>query len=96
MLEELISILEKTKLKISDDSDMVWTGYNGAKELRAEIDLYINQIKGGDLNGLEELSKYFLPTSTFQEHSISNGWADEYLRLAEGFDKIYYSLKDKA
>ena len=96
MLEELNSIIEKIKLKISDDSDMVWTGYNTAKELRDEIDLYINQFNGGDLNCLEELSKYFLPTSTFQEHSISNGWPDEYLKLAEAFDKIYYSIKGKA
>ena len=75
---------------------MVWTGYNTAKELRDEIDLYVNQIKRGDLKGLEELSKYFLPTATFQEHSVSNGWPDEYLRLAEDFDKIYNSLKGKA
>ena len=95
MREELNLILEKIKLKIADDSNMVWTGYDSAKELRDEIDVYINQIKNGDLNGLADLNTYFLPTSTFQEHSISNGWPDEYLRLAEEFDKIYHSLKGK-
>jgi len=39
------------------------------------------------------LNMLFAPTGTFQEHSISNGWSNEYLALAEKFDKIYDALK---
>lgn len=95
MINELFSIMESAKEKISDDSDVVWTGYNTARELRDEIDLYVNQIKSGNFNGLEELYKHFFPTCTFQEHSISNGWMDEYINLAERFDKIYYAFKNR-
>ncbi len=94
MIPDLITILEKVKDKISDSSDIVWTGYDTAKELREEIQLYVNELSAGNLQSLKTIQIHFAPTSTFQEHSISNGWSDEYLRLAEKFDYIYSSLKN--
>ncbi|MFY7839221.1 MAG: hypothetical protein ACOVP7_03045 [Lacibacter sp.] len=94
MISRLIMLLEKVKDKVSDESDVVWTGYDTPKELREEIQLYITELSVGNLQSLEALHGHFLPTSTFQEHSLSNGWSDEYIRLAEKFDYIYTSLKN--
>ena len=94
MIEEIIKIAEIVKSKIHDGSSMGFTLYNNAKELRDEMDVYIMQLKANNMNGLEELYKLFLPTCTLQDISIPNGWSDEYLRLAERFDKIYYKLKN--
>ncbi|HLP37943.1 hypothetical protein [Lacibacter sp.] len=94
MISRLIIILEKVRDKVSDESDVVWAGYDTAKELREEIQLYINELSVGNLQSLKAIDRHFAPTSTLQEHSISNGWSDEYLRLAEKFDAIYSSLKN--
>lgn len=93
MSNGIISILEQVKEHITDDSDMVWTGYNSAKELRDELDTYIQQLTENDTACLEKLHGHFLPTSNFQEHSLSNGWADAYLRLVEQFDANYALLQ---
>lgn len=92
MIDEIIKIIEVIKTKVSDSSDMVWTGYDSGKGLRDELDGYIKQLKTNDISCLTELQKHFLPTSTFQEHSISNGWADEYIHLANQFDKLHSAL----
>ena len=39
-----------------------------------------------------KINKLFLSTCTFQDISIPNGWADEYLSIAERFDKLYYTM----
>jgi hypothetical protein len=35
----------------------------------------------------------FLPTSTYQELAMSNGWSEEYLQIAEKLDSIYKRIK---
>jgi hypothetical protein len=92
MINELIVLMERVKTKISDDSDMTWVFSNSPKELRDEIDQCIIQIRNGDINGLDTLNMLFAATSAFQEHSLSNGWADEYITIAEKFDKLYHDL----
>ena len=96
MTQDLISLIEKVKEKITDNSAIIWTGYNSAKELRDELESYIEQLKSGDTSSIEELHTHFLPTSTFQEHSISNGWADEYIRLSEKFDSLYATINSSS
>jgi hypothetical protein len=94
MTKELIIIIQKVKDKITDDSDVVWTGYDSAKQLRDELETYLENLAMGDTTCIEKLHTHFLPTGTFQEHSISNGWADEYLSLSENFDSIYATMKN--
>ena len=93
MINELIKIIELIKNKISDSSDVTWTQYETAKEFRDDLDRYVARLKINDKSCLEDLNVLFAPTGSLQEHSISNGWSDEYLRLAEQFDKISYGLK---
>ena len=94
MTKELIILSQKVQDKITDDSDVVWTGYDTAKQLREELETYIENLKRGDTTCIEKLHTHFLPTGTFQEHSISNGWAEEYLSLSENFDNIYATMKN--
>jgi hypothetical protein len=89
MKQELIEIINKVKDKISEDSNMVWTHYDTPKELRDELESYTQGLRNGDMSSLEKIKVLFLPTATLQEHSISNGWPDEYLALAEKFDNLY-------
>ncbi|AXY73643.1 hypothetical protein D3H65_06465 [Paraflavitalea soli] len=93
LFQEVASIIVEVKEKITDDSDVVWAGYNSPIELRIEIDDHLALLRGGDYNALENIKVHFLPTCTFQEHSISNGWADEYITLSERFDSLYAKIK---
>jgi hypothetical protein len=89
MNQELFDIVNKVIDKISDDSDMTWTRYDTAKQLRDELELHMQKLQIGDMSSLEKIKLMFLPTATLQEHSISNGWPDEYLALAEKFENVY-------
>ena len=93
---ELIDIIKKVKEKITDDSDMVWTHYDNAKQLRDELDANVQKLKVGATSSLEELKMLFLPTATLQEHAICNGWTDEYLKFAAKFDNLYSTIKNRS
>ena len=88
MTSELIDLIKQVQSKIADDSNMTWTHYDKPEQLKNELDQYIKELQAGDFRPLEELKLLFLPTATLQEHSISNGWADEYMELSEKFDKL--------
>ena len=93
---ELIDTIKKIREKLTDDSDMVWTHYDNAKQLRDELDTNVQKLKMGDTSSLEELKMLFLPTGTLQEHAICNGWSDEYLKLASKFDTLYSIIKNRS
>ena len=96
MNQELIDIIKRVKEKISDDSDMVWTTYEDAGQLRTKLEACIEKLKVGDNTCLEQMRLLFLPTANLQEHSIVNGWPDEYLALAEKFDHLYSTIKNRS
>lgn len=90
---ELVSLIEIVISKVSDDSDMLWTRYGSPHELRKELTAIVEQLVSNDYSSLESLNIHFAPTSTFQEHSISNGWETEYITLSTKFDSLYNKLK---
>jgi hypothetical protein len=93
MITELIEIIKKVKRKITDSSDMVWTSYETSNQLRDELEVCINELQTGNTSSMEKIKTLFLPTGALQEHSISNGWADEFLTLSEKFDQLYIAIK---
>lgn len=93
LAKELISIIETVRNKFTDESDLLWTSYETANEVRDELDDCISRLNVGDKSCLENLNMHFLVTSTFQEHSLMNGWSEEFLGIAEKFDKIYAEMK---
>ncbi len=94
LLEEAIDILVKIKENIKENSDCVWTSYENATEIQNDIDKYISHLEKRNTDIIDEAYSHFLPTSTFQEHSMSNNWTKEYHKLATKFDKIYEHIKN--
>lgn len=92
-MNDLTEILNRIKEKITNSSDMLWTSYETAEDLRLELDIYIKKIAKVDLSFLNDLNIHFLPASTFQEHSLQNNWIEEYLELSNKFDAIYNKLR---
>ncbi|MGG9962381.1 hypothetical protein [Ferruginibacter sp. SUN106] len=93
LVTEVIQILVKVKNNIRDNSDCIWTYYETPEQMRSEIDKYILELEKGSTMFLDKIYMHFAPTAAYQEHSIANGWSDEYLELAGRFDKIYEVIK---
>ncbi|HEY0065709.1 MAG TPA: hypothetical protein VGB46_00050 [Flavisolibacter sp.] len=94
VFREAVDVLKTAKAKITDDSDIAWISYNSPADLRGLIGNLIERIEQKELKAIEDACFLFLPTSTFQEHAISNGWSGEYMNLAERFDKVYELTKE--
>ena len=94
-IEKAIGILERTKIHVTEESDTLWTCYENGREFRADIDDWIERLKSKDATVVEKISLAFVPTGKFQEHSLSNGWADEYLGLANQMDQCLVKLKQR-
>ena len=91
--EQLLDILEQVLKRIVDDSDVVWTRFDTPAALRAELASYSEQLEKGHFSCLRQLDLLFAPTGSLQEHSISNGWEEEFIRLSALFDSAYASLR---
>ena len=94
-ITRLIEMLKLIKSRTGKDADTSWSSYDDPQELRDELDEYISKLTDGNEEVLDTLNLLFAPTSTFQELSIANDWSDEYLAMAEEFDKIYEKTKKK-
>lgn len=91
-IKEIIAILKSIKKKINNQTDAIQAKYDYPIELKLEIEGALNNLKNGDLEVLEKLNQWFLPTGVFQEIAISNAWQDEFITLAERFDHLYKKL----
>ncbi len=92
-ITRLIEMLKQIKSRTGKDADTSWSSYDDPQELRDELDEYISKLTDGNEEVIDTLNLLFAPTSTFQELSIANDWSDEYLIMAEEFDKIFEKIK---
>lgn len=92
--QQVAGILRQIKTFISQYSDTVWAGFDNANEFLEELNQDIESIETCDYQALQKIHVEFLPTSTYQELSISNGWSDNYIKLSNDFDKLYEKLTE--
>jgi hypothetical protein len=93
--QKVADILKQIKALISQDTDTVWAGFDNAGKFLEELNQDIEKIENCDYQTLEKVHVEFLPTCTYQELSISNGWGDTYLKLSTDFDKIYERMSER-
>ena len=85
-------ILQEIKNKINLDTDTIWAGFDTVDIFLKELSEDIENIKLCNFKTLDKVNIEFAVTSTYQELSMSNGWSDDYLILAEKFDKVYEEI----
>lgn len=88
-MEELFSAFEKIIELLENSEDTIWANYTvvEAKEiLQTELKNYKQTQKLSD-SAKYRINFLFLPTGALQEISIDNGWGNEYLKIADIFDK---------
>jgi hypothetical protein len=92
-LEEFIVIFRNEIARITTDTDTCFTRFNTPQELKESLTAELNELQNGNLNKILSIYRHFAPTSTFQELSIQNGWAIEYMDIAGRIDELYKRIK---
>ena len=84
---ELVQVLgEARKLLARPDNDFAWSSWDDATDALREIDGLLSRIASGDMPKRLEVELLFAPTGPIQEVSLSSGWGEEFLGLANQFD----------
>lgn len=74
-------------------NDFSWSGWDGEDDAAREIDGIIFQLKSGQLPDPAQMRVLFAPTGPLQELSMSSGWGEEFLLLAESFDREFEQVQ---
>jgi hypothetical protein len=84
----LIAVLrEAAALLARPQNDFAWSSWEDADQALAEISRHIAALEAGNLPPRLQLTVLFAPTGAIQEVSISSGWGEEFLSLADRFDR---------
>jgi len=92
-IQVIIEIIKNINSRLTDQTDLTWTKYNRAYELKSELEKDIKELNNGNLEILEKLNLNFAPTGTFQEIAIPNGWGEDFILMANDFDQLYEKIK---
>lgn len=88
-LETLAAVLRETRALLAiPDNCFAWSSWHSAAEALAEMDAAIALCDAGGTPDIRRLGLLFDPTGAIQEVSISSGWAEEFLAVAERFDAV--------
>jgi hypothetical protein len=87
-------LLDARALIAWPDNNFDWSSWSGLDAALREIDGLVATLERGRVPSRLAMSVLFAPTGPIQEVSISSGWAEEFLALAERFDaaaEAFYS-----
>lgn len=93
--QNVVDILRQIKKNIKADTDIVWARFDSLENCLADLNQDISNIKNCNFVTLDKVQSEFLPTSTYQEISITNGWGNDYIKLSNDFDKLYNKLTER-
>ena len=92
-LQKLITILREAWSFLGlEDNDFSWSSWRDQNQAISEIDSIITKLENGSIPDIRVL---FAPTGPIQEVSLSGGWGNEFVELANRFDKEYKIVKNE-
>lgn len=85
-MENLRSVLREVRARLAGSgADFVSSGWDDQSHALAELDRHIASAEVNQVDPAA-LSLLFAPTGRLQEFSLANGWADDFLLLAQRCD----------
>ena len=85
----LVHVLESAiELVQIPDNDFAWSYWEDSDQASAEINKIISVLKSGGLPNRVDVAVIFAPTGPLQEISISSGWGDAFIKVAEKYDEV--------
>ena len=93
-LRKLIDVLKETRTLIAlDSNDFSWSSWTDQDRALSEIDSIIAELENGSV---PEIGILFAPTGPIQEVSLNSGWGNQFLELAERFEKEYELVRNRS
>ena len=93
-LQKLIDMLKESKRLVAQEgNDFSWSSWIDQHHALSEIDSIIAELQNGSV---PEIGVLFAPTGPMQEVSLCSGWGNQFLELAERFDKEYAILRNRS
>ncbi|WP_209349512.1 hypothetical protein [Pontixanthobacter sp. CEM42] len=86
-LKSLIDLIELVVNAVSVSDDFSYSGWKSKDHALAEMDEILEDLREGTFT-VDAVAMLFAPTGPLQELSMSNGWEEAYLSIAEQFDHI--------
>lgn len=87
--EALVHVLESViELLQIPDNDFCWSFWEDSDQASSEVSKLLNMVKEYSLPERVQLSVLFAPTGPLQEVSLSSGWAEPFLKVAEKYDQV--------
>jgi hypothetical protein len=84
---KLLLVLEETRgLLAAADNDFTWSSWRDRNDALDEIDTLLSELRSGIIPSALTLRVLFAPTGPIQEVSLSSGWGDVFIELAQRFD----------
>ena len=71
-----------------EDNDFAWSSWANQAEAVAEVQSILSAVEAGALPDRLKCSVLFAPTGPIQEVSLSSGWGEPFLTVAEKFDNV--------
>jgi len=94
-VDELISVFVRVRAALAlPDNDFVWSSWRDANHALEEIDGILTTLRDGRVPNETQMQELFAPTGPIQEVSLSSGWGDAFLRLADDFDAAIDRLRN--
>ena len=85
----LVHVLESViELVQIPGNEFCWSYWEGSEEATKEINKLLNMASSYSLPERVEVAVLFAPTGPLQEVSLSSGWAEPFLRVAEKYDQV--------
>jgi hypothetical protein len=96
-LKELISIFEEARRLLAEpDNEFAWSSWNDSDDALDEIDGILSSLRLGIRPDELTMRVLFAPTGPIQEVSLSSGWGDDFIELANRFDEAVSSEGSRA
>ena len=93
-LQKLTAVLREAKALLSlEGNDFSWSSWRDQNQAISEIDSIITKLEKGSIPDMRVL---FAPTGPIQEVSLSSGWGNKFMEVAERFDQEYEIVKNQS
>ena len=89
-------LLSAVELLSLPDNDFAWSGWADRPAAVGEVQALLAVVEAGGLPERTSISVLFAPTGPIQEVSVSSGWGDTFLRVAECYDRAERRLWHRA
>jgi len=89
---KLVEVFKEVRELLSRrENDFTWSSWEGEADAVREVDSILDQLQVGRAFDPRLLQVLFAPTGPIQEVSLSSGWGQEFIVLANRFDEALES-----